>query len=94
MNEILCVDMDNVLVNFQAGISHLPAATVCEYENRLDEVHGIFALMDPMAGVVGAYHQLANQVPRKKKVPGYWRQYPNIAAAKKASHQQPCLFCF
>ena len=61
MKKILYVDMDNVLVDFKSGISRLPAATVREYEDRLDEVQGIFALMDPMAGAVEAYHQLANQ---------------------------------
>ena len=53
--------MDNVLVDFQSGIDRLDAATVKEYEGRLDEVPGIFALMDPMPGAIEAVHRLAEK---------------------------------
>ena len=51
--------MDNVLVDFQSGIDRLDSATKLEYEGRLDEVPGIFGLMDPMPGAVEAYRELS-----------------------------------
>ena len=57
--KILYIDMDNVLVDFQSGIDRLDAATKLEYEGRLDEVAGIFGLMDPMPGAVEAYRELS-----------------------------------
>lgn len=53
------IDMDNVLVDFASGIARLDASTRKEYEGRLDEVPGIFALMDPMPGSIEAVHRLA-----------------------------------
>ncbi len=58
---ILYIDMDNVLVNFQSGIDRLDEDTRRAYEGRLDEVPGIFALMDPMEGAIDAIHVLAEQ---------------------------------
>ena len=49
---ILYIDMDNVLVNFESGIDRLDDDTKAEYQGRLDEVPGIFSLMDPMDGAV------------------------------------------
>lgn len=40
--------MDNVLVDFKSGINKLSDRTKKEYEGRLDEIPGIFSLMDPM----------------------------------------------
>ena len=57
--KILYIDMDNVLVDFQSGIDRLDSATKLEYEGRLDEVPGIFGLMDPMPGAVEAYRELS-----------------------------------
>ena len=53
------IDMDNVLVDFASGINRLDDATRIEYADRLDEVPGIFALMDPMPGAIDAVHRLA-----------------------------------
>ena len=50
----LFFDMDGVLVNFQSGIDKLSEETKREYEGRLDEVPGIFSLMDPMPHAVEA----------------------------------------
>jgi 5'(3')-deoxyribonucleotidase len=61
MKKILYVDMDNVLVDFQSGVSRLPEQTVLEYEGRLDEVPGIFSLMDPMVGAIESYTELVEQ---------------------------------
>ena len=57
----LFFDMDNVLVDFASGIARLDDATKQEYEGRLDEVPGIFALMDPMPGAIDAVHRLAEK---------------------------------
>lgn len=57
--KILYLDMDNVLVDFASGIDRLSEATRREYEGRLDEVPGIFALMDPMPGAIEAYQELS-----------------------------------
>ena len=50
--------MDNVLVDFASGVSRLDDATRKEYAGRLDEVPGIFAMMDPMPGAIDAVHRL------------------------------------
>ncbi len=58
--KILYIDMDGVLVDFQTGIDQLSEETIKEYEGRLDEVPGIFGLMDPMKGALEAFEQLSN----------------------------------
>src|ERR1035437_3798509 len=59
MNKILYVDMDNVLVNFQSGINRLSPAIVSQYEGKLDEVPGIFSLMEPMEEAIESYKKLS-----------------------------------
>ena len=54
----LYFDMDGVLVNFQSGIDKLSDEVKKEYEGRLDEVPGIFGLMEPMPGAIEAVHKL------------------------------------
>lgn len=54
----LYFDMDGVLVNFQSGIDKLSDEVKKEYEGRLDEVPGIFALMEPVEGAIEAVHKL------------------------------------
>lgn len=54
-------DMDNVLVDFASGIARLEENTRAEYEGRLDEVPGIFSLMDPMPGAINAVHKIAEK---------------------------------
>lgn len=56
--KILYFDMDNVLVNFQSGIDRLETVDLINYEGNLDEVPGIFGLMDPIEGAIEAYHKL------------------------------------
>ena len=56
--KILYFDMDNVLVNFQSGIDRLTTVELINYEGNLDEVPGIFGLMDPIDGAIEAYHKL------------------------------------
>jgi len=57
----LYIDMDNVLVDFQSGIDRLPIQFQTEFENRLDEVPGIFGLMKPLPGAIEAYKQLSQK---------------------------------
>lgn len=54
----LFFDMDNVLVDFQSGIDKLEETTKQAYEGHIDDVPGIFALMDPMPGAVEAVQKL------------------------------------
>ena len=58
---ILFFDMDNVLVDFQSGIDRLNEATQQAYKGNLDDVPGIFALMDPIPGAIEAVHKLAEK---------------------------------
>jgi len=57
---ILYVDMDNVLVDFPSGIARVHSAIKAEYDDRLDEVPGIFSLMDPMPNAIESYNYLAS----------------------------------
>ncbi len=59
--KVLYVDMDNVLVDFASGIARISAKTRKQFEGRLDEVPGIFARMEPMAGAIAAFHELAKK---------------------------------
>ena len=59
MKKILYVDMDNVLVDFGSGIARLDASTLRQYDGRLDEVPGIFSMMEPMEGAVESFLLLA-----------------------------------
>lgn len=59
MKRIVYIDMDNVLVDFKTGIERLDESIVQEYEGKLDEVPGIFSLMDPMPGALDAVQQLS-----------------------------------
>jgi 5'-nucleotidase len=61
MKKILYVDMDNVLVDFKSGIARLDKETIDHFDGRLDDVPGIFALMDPMPGAVESYKQLTER---------------------------------
>ena len=54
MHKILYLDMDNVLVDFPSAFPRLPPDTMKVYEDNLDEVPGIFSLMDPVPGAVTA----------------------------------------
>ncbi|MBT5530783.1 MAG: hypothetical protein HOK35_16625 [Cytophagia bacterium] len=51
--------MDNVLVDFQSGIDQYTADVLLEYEDRFDEIPGIFAKMIPLPDAIDAYHELA-----------------------------------
>jgi 5'(3')-deoxyribonucleotidase len=57
--KILYIDMDNVLVDFPSGIARIPPEVVDQYDERLDDVPGIFSLMDPLPGAVESFEVLA-----------------------------------
>jgi 5'(3')-deoxyribonucleotidase len=57
--KILYLDMDNVLVDFRSGIDRLSEETKAEYEGRIDDVPGIFSLMEPIPGAVEAVEILS-----------------------------------
>jgi 5'-nucleotidase len=58
--QILYVDMDNVLVDFSSGIANIPDSVKTEYEGKLDEVPGIFGLMEPMPSAIESFNYLSN----------------------------------
>jgi 5'-nucleotidase len=60
MRKILYVDMDNVLVDFQSGVARLPQKIVDKYEGKLDEVPGIFSLMDPIDRALESFNELVS----------------------------------
>lgn len=57
----LYVDMDNVLVDFPSGIAKVPKEIQDKYQDRLDEVPGIFSLMEPMPKAIESYNLLAKR---------------------------------
>lgn len=57
--QILYVDMDNVLVDFQSGIDQIEEQVLLEHEGRYDEIPGIFGKMIPMEGAIESYQQLS-----------------------------------
>jgi 5'-nucleotidase len=60
VNNILYVDMDNVIVDFSSGIARLDDDVVREYAGRLDEVPGIFSLMEPVVGAIESFVTLCD----------------------------------
>lgn len=52
------VDMDGVLVNFQSGIDKISKEDAERYKDELDEVPGIFSLMEPNEGAIEGYKWL------------------------------------
>ena len=59
--KILYVDMDNVLVDFQSGISKLSKEVINEYESNLEEVPNIFSLMEPLEGAIESFKILSQR---------------------------------
>lgn len=56
--KLVYVDMDNVLVDFKAGLAKLDEGIKREYEGRLDEVPGFFHDLPPITGALEAYRLL------------------------------------
>jgi len=58
-SKILYIDMDNVLVDFPTGIARIPLNVQSQYEGHLDDVPGIFSLMDPVENAIESYARLS-----------------------------------
>jgi 5'(3')-deoxyribonucleotidase len=58
--KVIYIDMDNVLVDFQSGIDRLPNEIRKQHpeDKNIDEVKGIFSLMEPKKGAIEAYKLL------------------------------------
>jgi 5'-nucleotidase len=59
--KVVYVDMDNVLVDFPSAFSRVPEGVLRAYEGRLDEIPGIFSFMEPVAGALPAFEELAQR---------------------------------
>jgi len=58
MSKVIYVDMDGVLVDFESGIKSLSKEELETYENKLDEVPGIFSRMSPINGALEAFDKI------------------------------------
>ncbi len=56
--QIVFVDMDGILVNFQSGIDKISEEDKEKYHGDLDDVPGIFSLMEPNEGAIEGYKWL------------------------------------
>jgi len=59
IKQILYIDMDNVLVDFQTGIDACDDQIKEEYNGRLDEIPHIFSKMQPMADAIESFDLLS-----------------------------------
>ena len=59
MKKILYIDMDNVLVNFQSGLDKIDLQTQSKFDDKNDEIPGIFSLMEPVEGAIEAFEKLS-----------------------------------
>lgn len=53
--------MDGVIVDFVSAFPKLSKDILNEYEGRLDEIPGIFSVMEPMKGAIEAIPKLAKK---------------------------------
>ena len=53
--------MDNVLVDFPSAFPKIDPTLLDEFEGRLDEIPGIFSLMEPLEGAPQAYETLSKK---------------------------------
>ena len=58
-SKILYIDMDNVLVDFPTGIAKIAPDIRAQYEDHLDDLPGIFSLMDPVENAIESYAKLS-----------------------------------
>lgn len=61
MKKIVYIDMDNVLVDFKSGLTHVEPYLLERYKSDLDEIPGLFSYMTPMPGAIEAVHKLAEK---------------------------------
>lgn len=53
--------MDNVLVDFASGIARVEPKLVSQYVDNMDDIPGIFSLMDPIIDAIEGYNRLAKE---------------------------------
>ena len=51
--------MDNALVNFQSGLDKIDLQTQSKFDDKNDEIPGIFSLMEPVEGAIEAFEKLS-----------------------------------
>jgi len=57
--QILYIDMDGVIFDFASAIDNLDEETKSKYENRLDEVPGIFNDLKPINDSISSIELLS-----------------------------------
>lgn len=57
--KVVYFDMDNTLVNFDSGIHQLSDYQKEKYSGRLDEVPGIFSIMNPIDEMVELFNTMS-----------------------------------
>lgn len=58
-NKILYFDMDGVLVDFESAFPRLSPKLLHDYEGHLDDIPGIFSLMDPLPLAIESFLKLS-----------------------------------
>lgn len=51
-------DMDNVIVDFKSALDKVDEATKKEYEGHMDDIPGLFGLMEPIPGAIEALNRI------------------------------------
>ena len=59
MKKTLYIDMDKTLVDFKTRLEGVAPSVLQQYEGRVDEIPGFFAVMQPMRGAIEAFHELS-----------------------------------
>jgi 5'-nucleotidase len=59
MLKTLYIDLDNVLVDFPSAFPLVEPEQLEEFAGHLDDIPGIFSLMQPVAKAVGTFDELA-----------------------------------
>ncbi len=59
VKKTLYIDMDNTLVDFKTRLEGVAPSVLQQYEDRVDEIPGFFAVMRPMPGAIEAFHELS-----------------------------------
>jgi 5'(3')-deoxyribonucleotidase len=60
MKKILYIDMDNVLVDFPSAFNKVPKRYLITHKDKMDEIPGIFSLMDPIPKAIESFNQLSS----------------------------------
>ena len=61
MKKRVFVDMDGVLVDFAGALKKVPGDVLEKYHGNLDEVPGLFAIMEPIVGAIDAFNRLCEK---------------------------------